>query len=364
MLSMLMTACTTEGKKQEDKEEFPVTTVTVKDTFTVTDYVAEIHAKQNVEVRARVGGFLEKLHVDEGAYVRKDQLLFTIDSREYREELVKASAAYKSAAAEVNAAKLELENTKKLAAKNIVSSAEVALAESKVEVQAGKMEEARAQQAYAQLRLSLTEIKAPFDGLINRIPYKVGSLIEEGTLLTTISECDKVFAYFDVSEKQYLQYLRTNGHNTDSLENVTLLLADGSEHKYKGRIETIEGAIDPATGNIAFRASFDNSGNILKHGASGKVRLSKKYKDAILVPQRSTFEIQEKIYVYVVDSQNRIRQQNIEVEDRLPHLFIVKEGLKPGDRIVYEGVQNASQEMAIRPFHKTFDEIITELRMN
>ncbi|MCC6690878.1 MAG: efflux RND transporter periplasmic adaptor subunit [Bacteroidia bacterium] len=357
----MLASCRSKEHEGEIRETFPVTHVIKSDTSTFIDYVTEVHAIQNVEMRARVTGYLEKIHVDEGTYVKENQLLFTINNREYLEELAKAKALYKSSIAEMGGAELEFNNVQQLADKKIVSSTELALARNKLDAQKAKMEEALAHQSYIQIRLSNTEIRAPFNGIINRIPHKIGSLIDEGTLLTTISQNDDVFAYFDVSEKEYLSYARNL--QSDSVESkvVSLILADGSEHPYKGKIETIEGVIDEKTGTIAFRARFSNPGKIIKHGASGCVRLRKNFKGAILVPQKSTFEIQDKLYVYVVDNSNKVQIRNITIKNRLPHLFIINEGVKVGDKIIYEGIQNVKENMIINPSEINMQTIIKEL---
>lgn len=358
---LLLSACSDNKNEKQITESFRVITIEKIDTSTYTDYVTEIHAIQNVEIRARVTGYLEKIHVDEGIHVKKDQILFTINNREYTEDLSKAKAVYKSTKAEVDAAELELKNLIQLADKKIVSSTEVAVAKNKLDAQKAKMEEALAHQAFVQVKLSNTEIKAPFDGIINRIPHKIGSLIDEGTLLTSISEYDEIYAYFDVSEKEYLNYARNL--KSDSIESkiVSLILADGTEHEYKGIIETVEGAIDQSTGNIAFRAKFPNHEKIIKHGASGRVRLRKKHDNALIIPQKSTFEIQDKLYVCVVDKNNKIEFRNIEYADRLPHLFIIKKGIKAGEKIIYEGIQNAKSGMLINPTNLNLNDIIKDL---
>lgn len=331
------------------------------DTTSFTEYVASLHARQNVEIRARVNGYLERLLVDEGAHVKKDQLLFTINNKEHAEDLAKARAVYRSMVVEADVAQLELRNTMALADKKIISNTEVELAKNKLEAQKSKIEEAAAHQAHAQLRLSNTEIRAPFEGILNRIPYKIGSLIEEGTLLTTISDNTEIYAYFDVSEKEYLAYARNLRKDSVNSRVVTLILADGSAHQYPGVIETIEGEIDENTGNIAFRAKFRNPQLLIKHGSSGKVRLRKRYDDVLVIPQKSTFEIQDKIYVYTVDQRGKLHVREIKTSHRLPHLFIIESGLRAGEHILYEGVQDAREGMQIKPQEMSFRQIIEQL---
>lgn len=359
---MILSSCNFSKPTKQATESFPVTSVMKVDTFNFTDYVAEIHALQNVEIRARVSGYLEKIYVDEGAYVTQNQLLFSINNKEYVEELAKAKALYKSAVADMNGAELELKSVSQLADKKIVSATEVELAKNKLEARKAQMEEAKAHQSSAELRLSNTGIRAPFNGIINRIPHKIGSLIEEGTLLTSISENDEIFAYFDVSEKEYLAYARNNLHDHSGNSRVaTLILADGSEHSEKGKIETVEGVIDNRTGNIAFRARFKNPGKIIKHGASGKIRLKKKFENVIVVPQKSTFEIQDKLYVYVVGKDNKLEMRQITAKTRLPHLYLVTQGLNEHERILYEGIQNVKAGAVINPEPVAMEQIIRTL---
>lgn len=348
ILSVIFISCSKE-QKVEKPESFPVTEIVAIDTLGFVDYVAEIHAKQNVEIRARVSGYLEKTYIDEGKYVKQGQLLFSISNGEYKEELAKAKAIYRSALADANAAELEVNNIKQLVEKNIVSKTELALAKNKLESMNAKVEEAFAHQTSVAHKLSYTSIKAPFNGLVNRIPHKIGSLIEEGTLLTSISEDDEVLVYFDVSEKEYLSYANSLKNDTIATKTVSLILADGKQLANKGKIETIEGEVEENTGNIAFRARFNNKDKILKHGSSGKIRLEKTYKKALLVPQKSTFDLQERLYVYVLDKNNKLVARNIEAKNRIPHFFIVDKGLQVGDKILYEGIQNVKDGTQIIP---------------
>ncbi len=357
----LLLSCSSKEVKQEAIETFEVTSPIVIDTSLQTDYVAEIKAVQNVEIRARVKGYLEKNLVDEGKSVKKGQLLFTIYNPELNEEVAKGKAIVRSMATELKATELALANVKKLVEKNIVSKAELALAENKVELATAKVEEAKANEAFAKIQLTYTQIRAPFSGIINRLPIKAGSLLEDGTLLTTISQNEDVFAYFDVSEKEYLDYADNLKRTAPSGNNVTLLLANGEEHPSKGRIETSDGEIDPNTGNIAFRARFNNPDKLLKHGASGKVRLLKHYKKALLIPQKATFEIQDRIYVFVVDKMNKVKTRAITTTKRLPHFYLIDAGLTTQDQVIYEGIQNLRDGMTIKPSFVKMKDIMNKL---
>jgi membrane fusion protein (multidrug efflux system) len=333
---ILLASCSTTSKK-EDEKKYKVISPVVTDTIYTNEYVAEITALQNVEIRTRIKGFIENIFVDEGQTVHKGQTLFSISSREYQQELLKAKAVTKSALAELKSAEIELDNSQKLLDKKIIGKPEYDLAAAKVEELKAKVEEAELNEAQAELNLSFAEIKAPFDGIINRLPNKEGSLVEEGTLLTTISNNKEVFAYFRVSETDYLNYATTKDEGKS--KEVSLILANGSSYNHSGIIETTESEFDKSTGNIAFRAKFPNSEQILKHGSSGKVLVKTILKNAMLIPQKSTFEVQENIYVFVVDAVNKVQQHKITPLARLPHLYVIEHSLTTNDKIIYEGIQ-------------------------
>lgn len=352
--AIVLASCSTT-EQNEVKETYKVTTLTVSDTVYTNEYVAEINALQNVEVRSRINGFIEAIYVDEGQNVRKGQTLFLISSKKFQQELLKAQAATKSALADLKLAEIELENTAKLLQKNVIAKTEYEFAAAKVDVMKAKVEEAQSEEAQASLNLSFAEIKAPFDGVINRIPYKTSSLVEEGTLLTSISNSDEVYVYFNVSEREYLdlatERIESNSNNRNNKEDVSLMLANGEVYKHKGVIETTESEFDPGTGNIAFRAKFKNPEGLLKHGGNGKIVIEKPLENALIVPQKSTFEIQDKLYVYVMRNDSTLEQRNIVSNIRLPHLFIVETGLKEGEHIIYEGVQSVKEGDKITPHH-------------
>lgn len=336
-------ACTSKTENKTEMGKFPVTSPIVVDTTYTNEYVAEIQSIQNIEIRAKINGYIEKIYVDEGKPVKEGQALFSISNKEFNQELLKAKAMLKTAIAEAKTMELELQNVKKLSDKNIVSKTELEKAQANFDAASAKIDEAKANEASAVINISLTEIKAAFDGTINRIPFKTGSLIDEGTLLTTLSNNKEVFAYFNVSEKEYLNFANQQVNSDDNKNNITLQLANGQTHQYKGTIETIEGEFDKNTGNIAFRAKFPNPDLLLKHGSSGKVLLTHDLKNALIIHQKSTFEVQDKIYVYVVDANNVVRQRNINIKQRLRNLYVIESGLSANDKIIYEGIQNVKE---------------------
>lgn len=346
--STLFGACS--SKKQENKtvENFQVATPLVTDTAVVKDYVAEIQALQNVELRSRVKGYLDKVNVDEGKAVKQGQVLFVISNQEYKEELTKATAELKSAVADMKTSELELQNVKTLVDSKVVSKAEQDLAQAKYDALKAKAEEAAASESAAKLNLSYTVIRAPFDGVINRIPNKAGSLIDEGSLLTSISNTKEVYAYFNVSEAEYLEMAKDN--EIGNQKEVSLMLADNQPYPYKGVIETIDGEINKETGNIAFRAKFDNPEQLLKHGSSGKIQIEKPIKNAVLIPQKSTVDIQEKIFVYTVGKNNQVQMKSVNPKARLSNYYIIEsDDLAKGEQFVYEGLQQIKDGDKINP---------------
>lgn len=354
--AMIILASCSTNTKTETENKFQVIHPLVMDTSYQTEYVAEINALQNVEVRTRIKGFVENIYVDEGQTVRQGQVLFTVSSKEYQQYLQKAKALFQNAVAELKSAEIELENTQHLLNKNIVAKTELEMMKAKVDALKAKVAEAQSEKEQTELNLSFAEIKAPFDGIINRIPNKVGSLVEEGTLLTTISNNKEMFAYFNVSEKDYLDYAVSTEQGKS--KEVSLMLANNTLYTHKGIIETTESEFDKNTGTIAFRAKFPNPKNILRHGATGKILVTNVLKNAMLIPQKSTFDRQENLCVFVVDSLGTVQVRKITPLLRLPHLFAVGSGLSPQDKILYEGVQLVKEGDKISTETVSFSQII------
>ncbi|PWA04091.1 efflux RND transporter periplasmic adaptor subunit [Flavobacterium psychrotolerans] len=344
---LYLTSCTSKKEVKEEEGKYTVTNAAVIDTSFTKEYVSQIKSIRNIEIRALEKGFLQDIYVDEGQYVNAGQLLFRIMPKMYEAELMKAQA-------EAKAAEIELLNAKTLVEKNVVSKNEQAMAQA-------KLEQAKAEVAMAKLHLSFTEIRAPFAGTIDRIPKKIGSLIDEGELLTSLSDNSKVFAYFNVSEPEYIEYQTNVKDRGDS--NVGLLLANGEPLKYKGKVEVIESEFDNETGNVAFRASYPNPDKLLKNGETGKVLMTVPIKNALVIPQKATYEIQDKKYVFVVDNNNVIKSREITVIGELPDLYIVKSGISATDKFLLEGVQNAKDDDKIKYDYLKPQEVLTNLKI-
>jgi membrane fusion protein, multidrug efflux system len=353
--TLILNACF--SKKEESKElaKIPITNPIVLDTVFTKDYIAGLQSIRNVELRAQEKGFLQNIYVDEGQYVHAGQVLFKIMPKMYEAEVLKAKAAVLKANAEILKSKAEIKtvetellNTKTLASKEIVSKSEQRMGESKLEgakselsAMYAELEEAKAELALAELHLSLTNVKAPFDGIIDRIPHKLGSLIEGGELLTSISDNKNIFAYFNFTEIEYLAFKARTNPNTK--ENVSLVLANNELYNSAGIIETIEGEFDNNTGTIAVRAKFPNPNLLLKHGETGKVRITIPVNTALIIPQKATYELLDKVYVFVVDGKNLVKSVPISIKQKLSNLYVIDGGISASDKILLEGLQTVKE---------------------
>jgi membrane fusion protein (multidrug efflux system) len=342
-----LNGCRTHAEEKIEAEKYLVTSPLQVDTSFTKEYVAQIRSIRNIEIRTQEKGFLQTIYVDEGQFVKAGQLLFKIMPKIYEAELLKAQA-------ETAAAEIELQNTKALVDKNVVSKNEQAMAQA-------KLDQAKAQTSLAKIHLSFTEIRAPFDGTIDRIPKKLGSLIDEGELLTTLSDNNQVYAYFNVSEPEYLEY-QTNNKNRGS-NRVNLLLANNQVFKAPGVVETIESEFNPETGNIAFRAKFPNGDRLLKNGETGKVLITMPLRNALIIPQKATYEIQDKKYVFVIGKDNIARSREIAIAGEMPDLYIVRTGLSIDEKILLDGVQKVKDDEKIGYVFQNPQDVISHLRL-
>ncbi len=316
-------SCQPEKEQKEENAKLFVSSPMRMDTSMTKDYVCQIRSIRHIEVRAQEKGYLQKIFVDEGQSVKKGQLLFQIMPRLYEAELQRAQA-------EVNFAAIEYQNTKKLADSSIVAPNELAMA-------AAKYDKAKAELALADVHLGFTRITAPFDGIIDRFQARLGSLVDEGDLLTSLSDNSEMWVYFNVPEAEYLEY--KSKVKKDENMKVRLVMANNQVFEYPGVVETIEADFNNETGNIAFRATFPNPDGLLRHGETGSILMTVPLQNALLVPQKATFEILDKKYVFVVDQKNTVRSREITIAEELEDLYVVSDGLAESDRILLEGLR-------------------------
>ena len=325
MLSVSLSACAKHAEHHHEEGHKIVATSPVALDVTLTQqYVCQIHSQRHIEVRALERGYLEQIPVKEGQAVKAGDVLFTVLPNIYQAKLDAETA-------EAHLAELEYNNTKRLADKNGVSQNEVALFQA-------KLAKAQANAEMAAAELNFTRVKAPFDGIIDRLHHQHGSLVEEGEKLTTLSDNKVMWVYFNVPEARYLEYKTKLAQHQDDLV-IDLILANGEKFPYPGKIGAIEADFNNETGNIAFRADFPNPDGLLRHGQTGTVLIHRVLEKALVIPQRAAFEILAKRYVYVVGDDNVAHQRDITVENELDDIYLIKDGLALNDRIVLEGVR-------------------------
>lgn len=353
LIPFISIACQKKDNNEGSGEKYITINPIQVDSSYTHEYVADIQSRQNVELRARITGFLEQINVEEGSVVTKGQLLFKLNVGGHFQEIQKSKSQLAIVQAELKQIDIEIKNANFLLESKVISNYELELLTTKKEAIIAKIKEAKATIILAEINLEYTEIRAPFTGIINRISNKKGSLIEEGTLLTTISDNSEMYAYFNVSETDYLNRFSKKYENKE----VDLLLVNGTQFPESGLIETSDSEINRNTGNLSFRAKFPNPDKVLKHGSSGKVLVKNNLSEVILIPQQSTFEVQENLYVYIIDNNNIARQKQIYVDIRLGNMYVVSEGLSTSDKVLYEGVQLIKEGDKIKPEFKNYSQI-------
>lgn len=314
-----------EGEPHHAEHKILVTSPVAKDVISTQNYVCQIHSRNHIEVRALEGGYLEKILVKEGQAVKKDDLLFKILPVLYQAKL-------DSDVAEAKLAEIELQNTEKLFEQKIVAQPEVALAKAKLAKMQAKVKLAEAE-------LNFAEVKAPFDGIVDRQHQQLGSLIEEGQVLTTLSDNNVMWVYFNVPEAHYLEYKAAIDAKSEQDLNLDLMLANHNKFSETGQISAIEADFNNTNGNIAFRADFPNPDGLLRHGQTGTVLLHRTVKNALVIPQRAKFEILAKNYVFVVGEDNIVHQREIVIENEQDDIYLIREGLEAGDKLILEGLR-------------------------
>lgn len=339
--------CSNDQHALNESMKLPVTSPLRRDTTITNEYVCQIRAIQHIEVRALEKGYLQGIFVDEGQHIEKGEKMFQILPLLYQAKMQKAQA-------EMNYSSIEYQNTKVLADDKVVSPNELAMKKAEVD-------KANAELSLAKVKRALTEIRAPFSGIMGRFHARLGSLLDEGDLLTTLSDNSTVWAYFNVAEAEYLQYA-SQSHD-EKQQTVQLKMANGKPYELPGRIETIEADFDNETGNIAFRAGFANPKGLLRHGETGSILLSEPLKNALLIPQKATFQMLDKKLVFVVGDDKTVRSREIEISAELPQLYVVKSGLNEHDRILLEGLRKVKDGSHIEPDYQEPSKVLANLEL-
>lgn len=338
-------------------KDYDVVTVAPRATTLYVDVPATVMGKQNVEIRPMIDGYVEKIFVDEGAWVKAGQKLFKIRAPQYEQEVRTAQAGIKTAEAEVSSARMSVDKVKPLVAKEIISEYDLQAAKYVLQSKEAALAQARATLANAQTNLGYTMISSPSDGVIGTLPFKMGALVTTSMTqpLTTVSNIEEVYAYFSVNEKIVLSMTRDIAGNTfqeklAKMPEVIFLMADGKPYEHKGRVQAASGLINTDTGSTAFRATFPNPRGLLRSGASGQVRLPRPTPDALLIPQRAAYELQGKHFVHVVQPDKKIRATEITVRATPDgKLYVAETGLAPGDHVVLDGAASLKEGTVINP---------------
>lgn len=347
LCTLVLTSCESKKHHEELESKYLVSSPIRKDTLISNEYVAQVRSIRNIEIRAQERGYLQDIYVDEGDFVKKGQLMFRIMPKLYEAEQQKAKA-------EADFARIEYENTKVLADSNVVAKNELAMAKA-------HYDKANAELALANVHLEFTTIRAPFDGIVDRLHLKLGSLVDEGDLLTTLSDNSEMWVYYNVPEAEYLDY--KSNKNSEEKKEVELLMANNRVYNQKGIVETIEGEFNNETGNIAFRANFPNPDGLLRHGETGSILTKIPYKNALLIPQKATFEVLSKHYAYVVNEEGKIEAREISVQAELPHVYSISDGLTVNDKILLEGIRKVRDGDQIDFDFEEPEEVIAHLEL-
>jgi membrane fusion protein (multidrug efflux system) len=343
----------------------PVITVTDRPFTTYREYTASLEGSNDIEIRPQVSGYVEKIFVDEGAFVKKGQPLFKINDQPYQEALNNANAALAVAKANQASAEIDMNKLEPLVQNNVISPIQLKTAKAAYDATTAYVSQADATVANAKINIGYSLIKAPVDGYIGRVHIKIGSLVGNSNLepLTNISEVKDVRAYFSISETAFIRFRdeypgKTMEEKIKNLPPVNLILSDNSVYPLKGRVEVVAGQFTTGSGAIPFRATFPNPNGVLRSGNTGRVRISISLAPAPVIPQESTYELQDKVFVFVLGDSNKVVNTAIQIGGRSGNYYLVDKGLKAGEKIVYSGVDKLNDGAQIVPVPMSLDSLM------
>jgi membrane fusion protein (multidrug efflux system) len=358
LLALTLYGCSPKPQTQQapPPPSLPVAAIASGTQTTYQEYPASIEGTVNVEVRPQVSGTLDKVFVDEGAFVSAGESIFKINEQPYRAALNNALASLHAAEAAAGNAQLEVDKLTPLVENKVVSDYQLKTAKAAYQVAKANIESAKANVSTAQINVGYTLIKAPVSGYIGRLLKKQGSLVtpQDVEALTQLSDVHDVHVYFSLGEKDFISFKEQYPGETlkdklKRLPSVSLLLADGSEYAKQGKIDVIDGQFDKNTGAITIRANFANPQGLLRAGNTGKIRLSLQHTDALIVPESATVEMQDKVFVFAVADSNKVKKVPINIIGKSGENYLVKDGLKVGDQIVLSGMDHLMEGMVIAP---------------
>jgi len=340
----------------DNVQALPVMQINAATAVTEAQYPASIEGATNVEIRPQVDGFLDKLFVDEGAYVKAGQPLFKINDQPYREQLNNATANLHAQEAAVINAQLDIDKYTPLVQNKVISDYQLKAANAAYKIAVANEEQAKATVATAQINLDYTLIKAPVSGFIGLLPKKQGSLVARNDVdaLTTLSDVHEVHVYFSLSEGDFINFKEQYAGTTindkiKQLQPVALILSDNSVYPFPGKIDMIDGQFDKNTGAITVRASFPNAQGLLRSGNTGKIQLSLNHSNAILIPESATIDVQDKVFVFAVGDSNKVSKQPITIIGKSGNNYLISDGVKSGDHVVFSGIDHLQEGLVIKP---------------
>jgi len=346
------------SKEEKEKTVTPlVSTVTVDTASVITEleFSGMLEGISNIEIRPQAEGYLEKIFVDEGAYVRKGQSLFLINDTPYSEKLNQSTASLQTALANREKARIETTRIQKLVEGKVVSDVQLKNAQAELSAANSAVRQAEAAKKSAAISKGFTLIKAPVNGYVGKLPYRVGSLVghNEPEPLSVVSDINTMYAYFSMSEEAFLQFKQQYSGKTieekiKRIPSVRLMLPDNSVYEEQGKVDIVQGQFDKSTGSIMFRASFPNAGGLLRSGNTGKIIMSQYNKNVIQIPQSATYELQNKVMAYVVGKDNKLKSVSLKIRQKTALNYIISEGLKPGDILVSKGLERLHEGIQVK----------------
>lgn len=342
-LVLFMTSCGNKQGSAEQAPAYPTMQMQEKTTELLSVYPATIRGREDVEIRPRIDGFIESIHVDEGTVVKKGQLLFKINSPQSEQDLTSAQAALTSAQAQVNTAKVNVNRIRPLTEKGIMGKVQLETVEDAYQSAMATLAQAEATLKNAQATMGWTNVISPVGGVVGPISYRLGSLVNSANVLTVVANTSNVYAYFSLNEKELTTFLNNLEGNTqaEKIKNareVTLTLADGSIYLHKGRIETITGTVNITTGSANFRVEFPNNEGLLRSGTSGKVAIPRTLENIFVVPQKATFAQQDKVLIFAVQGDSVVQKVISVIPTPDGKSYAVTKGLDSGERVVTDGI--------------------------
>lgn len=343
----LLVSCRNKQEDPQDNQQYPSQVLSEQSAELLSVFPVTIKGQEDIEIRPRIDGFIDAICIDEGSVVKKGQLMFKINSPQAEQAVTTAQASIKSAQAQVNTANTNVNRIRPLAEEGIVSEVQLQTAKDSYQTAVAGLEQAQASLKNAQATMSWTNVSAPVDGFVGAIPFRLGSLVNSSNVLTTVANTNTIFAYFSLNEKELRSFLsglegNTQAEKIKNIPDVTLTLADGTVYHEKGKIGTITGVLNITTGSASFRAEFPNRHGELKSGTSGTISIPRHLSDVFVIPQKATFQQQDKTLVYLVQGDSAVQKVVSVVSMPDGKNYAVTGGLKSGDKLITDGIATLS----------------------